>query len=130
MEVGRHAGCDPKVGHAAVNGTKSIAALVREALHAGAQTPREVHLLRPSVSISRARRACLDMAERGAIRVLPDGTYRGTRHIASEAAYRAHELALRRAAALARRPPALKSTSLYECPTRQRDSGIITGRWA
>ena len=113
-----------------MNGTKSIAALVREALHAGAQTPREVHLLRPSVSISRARRACLDMAERGAIKTMPDGTYRGTRHIASEAAYRAHELALRRAAALARRPPAYLSTPIYDCPDMRRACGIITGRWA
>ena len=109
---------------------KSIAALVREALHAGARTPREVHLLRPAVSTSHARRTCLDMAARGAIRVLPDGTYRGTRHIASESAYRAHELAQRRAAALARRPPSRQLAPSHECPEMRRVGGIITGRWA
>ena len=108
---------------------KSIAALVREALHAGAQTPREVHLLRPSVTISRARRACLDMAERGAIKVLPDGTYRGTRHIASEAAYRAHEIAIRRAAALARRAAAPLSEPDVESPEVQQAGAIISGAW-
>ena len=108
---------------------KSIAALVREALHAGAQTPREVHLLRPSVSISRARRACLDMSERGAIKKLPDGTYRATKHVASEAAYRAHEMALRRAAALAKRQPSVSGPDV-ESPAVQRAGAIITGVWA
>ena len=107
---------------------KSIAAQVREALHAGAQTPREVHLLKPAISISRARRACLDMAERGAIKALPDGTFRATKHIASEAAYRAHEMDIRRSAALAKRPASLSGPNV-ESPEVQRAGAIITGAW-
>ena len=108
---------------------KSIAALVREALHAGAQTPREVHLLRPFVSIAHARLACRDMAKRGAIKELPDGTFRGTRHIASEAAYRAYALAMRRAAMMDSRPATHMSAPSYDCPDMRRACGIITGRW-
>ena len=108
---------------------KSIAALVREALQAGAQTPREVHLLRPSVSISRARRALLDMSERGAVKKFTDGTYRGTKHTASEAAYRAHELAIRRAAALAKcEAPTVQGPDI-ESAEVQRAGAIISGAW-
>ena len=108
---------------------KSIAALVREALHAGAQTPREVHLLRPSVSTSRARRALLDMSERGAVKKLPDGTYRGTKHTASEAAYRTHEMALRRAAGLARWGAPIAQGPDIESAEVQRAGAIIAGAW-
>ena len=53
----------------------------------------------------------------------------GTRHIASEAAYRAHEMAIRRAAALARRAAAPLSEPNIENPEVQRAGAIISGAW-
>ena len=83
-----------------------IAAIwVREALAAGAKTPKEIVAMRPGVDLEVARRACLDMARSGVVVRDSDGHFHATEHIMSEMAFKEYQSEIRREAALARRQP-------------------------
>ena len=114
---------------------KSFSALIREAIHAGAKTPHEIHLMQPSVSIICAKQACLYMVRSKSIELLPDGTVRGTPHIASEEAYRAYIRSLRSAAASARHAKARLAAATpsgadIDSPEVHQVSAIVVGKWA
>lgn len=83
----------------------SVASRVREALVAGAKTPREVVARHPGISLDSAGRACLDMTLSGVVTRDSDGNFHPTEHIMSEAAFKAYQAVIRREAALNRRPP-------------------------
>lgn len=93
----------PRLQKAAPYG--SVASRVREALAAGATTPREVVVMKPGISLDSAGRACLDMALSGVVTRDSDGHFHPTEHIMSEAAFKEYQSRIRRESALTRRPP-------------------------
>lgn len=78
---------------------------VREALAAGAKTPKEIVAMRPGVDLEVARRACLDMTRSGVVVRDSDGHFHATEHIMSEADFKKYQSEIRREAALTRRQP-------------------------
>ena len=82
---------------------------VREALAAGAKTPKEIVAMRPGVDLEVARRACLDMTRSGVVVRDSDGYFHPTEHIMSEEAFKAYQSEIRREAALARRKPEMET---------------------
>ena len=91
---------EPRHSKAAPYG--SVAVLVREALAAGATTPKQIIAMKPTVTREQARRACLDMAASGVVERDDDGHFHATDYIRTEAEFKRRQRDVRSGSARCR----------------------------